>query len=495
MLKATEYLKEISSYIEKMQEGEKSRFQSFITRRKNGRNLRNALNAIAKTDASEYGANFGSLRRTKLNRLLRNFNEFKIAILEFEGSLGFRPHLKGHDSFDSVCMELRKEIIAAQALAEKDAYHLSIAAIKEIYAKAKKFEVLQVQKDCAGHLTTYFNLCGFPDQALVWKKENMLLSVLITKSYVLQEEMLNRIDCLPCCDQHQPAEDHSSLSDSKFNNRKINWMLEILDFARRKNSMDARNSLTKCLTLFREVREEPFLYPIHFRASVTKLMVEDLFRLGRFELLSAFSEQIDLLNYIPAYRRMPLINFFLHFHLKSGNLESFSSLVKRSRNTAALQVFHPFIQKLDYTELLCHFINGSYHQVLRSINRKEMPESKCVFVDFDMRTMEVLSLFRVGEDNTAFDKLESLRRFLFRHDELKRSEYCLGIYKCLRSQIMKKSRIHLPEINPTGSVYDMRTLIARSILPDAGLKPYPLSEGDVSMAAEDPPQFGRTNNS
>jgi hypothetical protein len=70
------------------------------------------------------------------------------------------------------------------------------------------------------------------------------------------------------------------------------------------------------------------------------------------------------------------------------------------------------------------------------LNRFSYAANECTYQDFDFRVIEILALCSIEQGEVLFDKLESLRRYLFRHEACLNSTYCRNTFERLRAYIL-----------------------------------------------------------
>jgi hypothetical protein len=177
-------------------------------------------------------------------------------------------------------------------------------------------------------------------------------------------------------------------------------------------------------------------------------------------------------------------------------------------NDMAYGHFESFQARARLVELSSHFLRDDFRKCLSYLNRENrLSYLECHHSEFDMRCIELLSLLNLEEDLLFRDKLESLRRFISRSEELKSDMYVASITNALRkNKAMNSEELKIyHELMSKRSVFDLRWIIIQSIVerysPENFVhfgkysSQYNLRSIHLSMAAEDAEEIKTQNRS
>lgn len=476
-----------------MKESDKQLFRKSLSGNKGGIELLNMMKAFEQ--CNQLTTPRGIVKRLVTmqgGKDLRNYNKLKSLLFEFEISSKRLNHFRKTDIYTYNLFDLKKRFLAAQMMTEKDAYLTSIQSMTEIFKKAGQYDYLELQKDCAINLTSYYNLTGNKKASIFWTNETIrILNDLIKYNSVHQifEKELLQLDC---CNYHKSHQFQSGIIDKVSSVRTINSMLKIIEWRGIRKHYKSSDSFKESLNLHRELIENPEVYPGHFQLIMKQFVYEDLYRLGRITILKRQINKIAFLDQYPIYRRIPLINFYLFFFYKTKDFTNLRALIGGIDSESAYSQFQPFMIQFIKIKTLYLLSMKKEKEALRILNRKERSQIKCEFTDFEYRLIEIICFYRLSEWSLLEDKIDSLRQFTFRHDELKNSAFCLLIFNCIRSLILhNKIDGHLLNIYHEDSVYDLREEISLLVKDLTRIHVYPSNASLLSIAAEDQTSSGK----
>lgn len=470
-----------------MKESDRQSFRKSLSRYKDSIGLLNMMKAFEQCNNSDNPN--GIIKRLvslQGGKEIRNYNKFKSLLFEFEISNKRLNHFRKTDNYTYTFIVLKKKFLSAQMMAEKDAYLTSIQSMTEIFKKAEQLDYLEIQKDCAINLTSYYNLTGNKDESVFWHNETIrILNDLIKYNSIHQifEKELLQLDC---CNSHQNNQFQLSNNEGSSSVRTINSMLKIIEWGRIRKQYKTNDFFNRSLNLHRELIKNPEVYPGHFQLILKKFLFEDLYRLGRLRILKDQINKIGFLHHYPIYRRIPLINFYLFFLYKTKDFINLKALIADIDSENAFVQFQPFMIQFIKIKALYLLSIKKEKEALRLLNRKESGQIKCEFIDFELRLIEIICFYRLSEWSLLEDKIDSLRHFTFRHVELKNSAYCLVIFNCIRSLILhNKIDGQLLSIYHEENVYDLREEISFLVKDLIRIPIYPVNTPVLSVAAED----------
>lgn len=470
-----------------MKESDKQSFRKSLSRYKDSIELLNMMKSFEQCNHLENPQ--GVVKRLvslQGGKDSRNYNKFKTLLFEFEISSKRLNQFRKTDNYNYTLFVLKKRFLGAQMMTEKDAYLTSIQLMTEIFKKAEQYDYLELQKDCAINLTSYYNLTGNNKEAIFWTNETIrILNDLIKYNSVHQifEKELLQLDC---CNNHKSHLFQSGIVAKPTSVRTINSMLKIIEWKGIRKHYKSSDSFKESLNLHRELTKNPEVYPRHFQLIVKKFVFEDLYRLDRLSILKKQINKIAFLDQYPIYRRIPLINFYLFFFYKTKDYTNLEALIGDIDSAIVYLQFQPFMMQFLKIKALYLLSIKKEKEALRLLNRKETSQIKCEFTDFEFRLIEIICLYRLSEWSLLEDKIDSLRQFTFRHDELKNSAFCLLIFNCIRSLILhNKIDVHLLNIYQEENVYDLREDISLLVKDLIRIRVYPNNSSLLSIAAED----------
>ncbi len=416
-----------------MRDSEKAEFKRFIIERKNEEALIRMFRAFEKCQLNREAQ--GVIKRIIVlpdGTDYRLFLQLKNLLFEYEISSRRIKYFKKEDIHMFLEIELKKEFIVAQMLTERDAYASSINHMILAFKKAKKFDFLQIQKDCSDNLSQYYRLTGDLKQSEYWYEISGQLNHELSEYNRLRNIFENSLNKVNCCIEH--AKLSNPYTNISFNGAtmKTKWMSEVLMLNANRNETSSHESLVEFNRLYRIIKRHPGVFPKEFRVVVLKFAFEDLYRLKKYVILTRQAHKVFTLNRLPLYNRIPLMNFFLHFLFKRRMSGLLNSLIDIIDSEDSYRQFIPFIHSLNRIRIMHLYAMKSYKSVLKILNQQEMVKSDCSFTDFQNRILEILCLLHIDEEDLAHDRLENLRRFVFRNDELRDSIIHRSLYESIR---------------------------------------------------------------
>ena len=466
-------INEMVYHVHGMSDGDKVAFVQFMSKYRSCKSLVNMFRAFDSTDLnSEPKGLIKRIIEDQNGNAYKNFHRFKKKVFEFELSTKRLDYFKKYDPHFYYFMCLKKEILASEMLTERNAYHTSIQVLKETFKKAGQFEFLGLQKDCLRDMEQFSKYSGQQRLEKRYADQHASFSIQFERFESINKLFEKWVFGMRCCANHHTLLEKEASADfyryhSEWQLRNVLWMAQFLDAKVLFEKKENRRSLFNSNALKRELYLRPGLYPASFRLSVHLLILENLWYLKKFSLIERYSRKLLNLDHFPAYQRIPMLQYFLCYFLWIRKFEMIELIMSDLDSDMAYGHFDSFQARARLVELSSYFLLGDFRKCLSYLNRENrLNYLDCQHSEFDMRCIELLSLLELGEELLYQDKLESLRRYISRNDELKTDLYVASINnvlkknKSLNSQELKIYH----ELMSKRSIFDLRWVIIRLIL-------------------------------
>ena len=491
-------------HLRRMKDADKAAFVRFVSKYRSSKSLVHMFRAFENADPSTpFKGLLNSIQSNPNGKAYKTFHRFRKKVFEFELSSKRLEYFRKIDPHHYYYIYLKKEILAAEMLTERNAYHISIQLLKETLKRAQQYEYLDLQRQCLKDLVEFSRYTGHPRLESKYSKEFNEISNSLAEYEGLCGVFEKAAFGLRCC-AHHVQQLKSGDADAFFNYdrtwpmKKAVWMGEFLVARTAFHRMKYRQSLFHANALKRELNLRPGLYPATFRLSIHLLILENLWYLKKFKLIGRYSRKLLRLDHFPVYQRIPVQQYFLHYFLLQGNHEMINLLLEDFNLEHTYRHFPHFMARARVVECASFFQKCEYHSFLACLNRNfSERDLDCAHLNFTLRCLEVISLRKTGDDILALDKLECLRRFISRHDILKNDDFCQASFRILKNEGIRET-IQMTTLHKAvlkTSVYDLHWITVQWILHNYGNKSdgipavptsaYQLQEVNYSRAAEE----------
>lgn len=486
MAKRIDIVYDLIFFIQRIKEKDRQQFKKYLSTKKNKEDLLKLYKAFERCD--KFAEPKGIIKRVinfREGKDYRLFRSLRSHLFRYEISNKRIQYFKYKDPHEYLYIQLKGGYIAAQMMTEQDAYITSIYQMTETYRRAERFEVLNIQKDCAENLSKFYELSGDELNAAWWAKEREGVRSDLDRYEDIHNDLEKKLLKITCCESHELSfrSNGERKVDSKI--RKIAWMVRLIDWSHQKIEYPPDRSFEISNGLYRELKKNPGMFPKHFRIIVLKYVLEDLYRLGRTDILGQFAKKIYRLEDFPVYQRLPLLKFFLYFLLKSRNDRIMDLVLKDLEDEKSYDQFRPFHDHAVKVKCLYLIRIDKSTEALQVLSAHLSQKISCEFMNFDFRYIEMICFYKLRKWEILEDKLESFRRFTFRQNNIRNSSYHLILFNNLRSLLLHgKIDTGIQSIKQDENVYDLREYTARQLISIARSKNAYHPHNQLNKAAE-----------
>ncbi|MEQ9063637.1 MAG: hypothetical protein RIE58_05640 [Vicingaceae bacterium] len=464
---------EMIYHIERMKDSDKVALVQFLGKYRSNKTLVNVFRSL---ENALPGKPYCGVLKTVLEKpnsaAYKNFHRFRKKLFEFELTVKRLDSFRRYDPQSFFHITLKKEILAAEMLTQRNAYKLSIQLLRDTLKRAEQYEYLDLQSDCLRDLVEFSRISGRPRLEAAYNKEHFQIKGLHAQFEELRKKFEDGVFGMRCCAFHLPvmiqnADQAYVHFNTKHQLKKIEWMGKFLKAKEVQRYYNYQESLFLCTRLKREMNRHPGLCPAFLRVTLHILVLENLWYLKKMQLIEKYSKKLLRLDHVPTYQRIPVLLYFLHYFLWIQRFEMIELILLDLKRENAYSHFKEFMARAQLIHLATLFMKNQFTELLIFLNRQNLLTTlQCEHLNFDVRSMEILALKANGEENLLEDKLESLRRFVSRQASLKNDNYAHAF-----SEIVQKGRVipqkHLPlfhHLMASISVYDLRWLTIQGIV-------------------------------
>ena len=450
----------------------KTAFKKFISKYRSSKTLMRMLKEFEKSTPYEPTGFLYKLIRNQNSADYKTYLRFKNHLFEFELSSKRIDFFKKDDLNSYLHSYLMKELLTANILIERSAYFNANQSLNEIYKKAEKYELLEIQKPCAKSLTQFYQYTSQKEAFEEWS----LRTQKISEEYRIYEKRIDDFEIavhrLKCCAIHNENMQNVLIMPYKSTYKrtrllKMKWMHSFLEAKVLFRKKQYQDSLNLCFELKRMLENEPGLFPLHYKLIMYLLSAENLWFLKKFYAVNELSYKAGRLDIFSMHQRIPALYMALCYFLHKRRYEHIEIVCGEVKSVLGFGHFKEYLARIRMIELMVLFNKKEYRKFLKKINRSNnYIGNLCAFNLFLLRTLELCCLHILTDGVSVDDKFESLRRYVGRNNELKTDLFCKLILKTCRKWEIK-GEDHLKAFNKyikLSCIHDLRWLVVDFLL-------------------------------